>query len=401
MFESLVRFFRPNKSQNDLSEQKIHISSDKLISELFTAIADGNTAKIKNLLQSHIDLSKTKEGLTALEYAASIGNLPVLKLIIQAWPLPYQQDQFQQIHYLFKPEPKQIIYDQALLIAASLNATETAITLLNAGANPNGIAAKNRRTGNSPLHEAVIHNNDELIEALYQKGADSNVTNVAGFKPNDYLLRTQVITFKKIYHALRDGQTGWSCFKTNYLNGKEHLSDFEFMQQTITYARKYPNSRTAVALDLASDKANQKNCSATNVQLFKNIYQYSVENSGGPFGFFKRSRILGPTFYRNASLKQKLKETFLTSELIQTHAQNGNNRTSAICNALAQPFNSNPRLQHNNRMLISQNAHDSNVIKDNANRLFLPPQQKNSSPGEVINVIRAFGDLISTIAVHR
>jgi hypothetical protein len=116
--------------------------------------------------------------------------------------------------------------------------------------------------------------------------------------------------FKKIYTALREGQSGFDCFKTNFIAGKEHLKPEGFIKEIKKHANESPNSRTAKALELAKyyfKKDIPDSCTSKNGPLFKDIYLAAFAASRPwCFGLFKRSKITGKTIYKISTLETAL-----------------------------------------------------------------------------------------------
>ncbi|MCC2667349.1 MAG: hypothetical protein K0S63_1265, partial [Gammaproteobacteria bacterium] len=134
--------------------------------------------------------------------------------------------------------------------------------------------------------------------------------------------------FKKIYAALRDGQSGFDCFKTNFIAGKEHLTPEYFIKKIKEHAKEFPNSRTAKALRLAKKYARNGEDIKDNTNLFKEIYTEAFAASG--FGLFRQSKITQKTIWKIEKLKAALNEPSFS---IPANRE-GNSRTMAIKRAL-------------------------------------------------------------------
>jgi len=137
-----------------------------------------------------------------------------------------------------------------------------------------------------------------------------------------YLL---VRNFKKIYQALRDGQTSWT-YKSNYLDDINRVMvDDSAIRSIEAHVKKtHPESRTAKAWELAKRYIHSQDIS-TDVALFKEIYAYAFSHSGW---FFKRSQSTGTTFFATSSLQGNL------ADLKFEDNPNPNSRTAKIRRAL-------------------------------------------------------------------
>lgn len=135
-------------------------------------------------------------------------------------------------------------------------------------------------------------------------------------------IKIQVSYFKKIYTALRDGQSGF--FKTNFLDGKDQLNDETFMEEVFKHIVKYPHSRTSFAWNLV-----MKMKRISELELFKRVYEESFAQSG----FFKSSSWLEVGFFNFAGMGKITDK--MTRQQIQTKiANNPNSRTAKIAAAL-------------------------------------------------------------------
>lgn len=147
-------------------------------------------------------------------------------------------------------------------------------------------------------------------------------------KIHNTLIAPRVAAFKKIYEALREGQSGF--FKTNFLAEHAGLSDEELYQQIKAHILEKPDSRSAKAWALAN--IHHGRCSADNPVLFTEVYKYSFQKSGY---FFKRSNVLGMTFYSSKNLNQAVTAAGqLTSDQVQAAEQKPGSRSAKIGRAL-------------------------------------------------------------------
>jgi hypothetical protein len=144
------------------------------------------------------------------------------------------------------------------------------------------------------------------------------------------VITPRVAAFKKIYTALREGQSGF--FKTNFVANHSKLSDEVLYQQILAHIAAKPDSRTAKAWELAD--RYYRRCSNQNTALFTEIYKYSFEKSGY---FFKRSQITGVTFYSSANLNQATQAQFASDQVIEAANKSGS-RSARIFLSLGRDF---------------------------------------------------------------
>lgn len=178
-----------------------------------------------------------------------------------------------------------------------------------------------------------------LIQAAFRqhssfdKNTDINVLMWIAMMMDNKAYTTKIISdnldkkshaFKRIYKALRDGQSG--IYKTNFLEGKDHLSSAELMHAVAEYSKVNPASRTTEALRLTemyyTDLANNA--------LFTQIYNWSFEQSG----WFKQSNISGVSFYTSTSLFSIQGDASYTSQQINQSILVKDSRSAKIHYAL-------------------------------------------------------------------
>ena len=184
---------------------------------------------------------------------------------------------------------------------------------------------------------------DTIVRILFQHGArylltakpienSSNEANLQANSANDFISPKHTLdtvgdqllanAFKKIYKALRDGQSGF--FKTNFLAGKENLPADQFLFKVADYVKKNPNSRSAKALKLVQKYSPI--CPTNNAKLITEIYKESFQASG----IFKKSAITGTTFFRSNVFNKKV-EQLTYKQFLEAKA---NTRTGLIMRAL-------------------------------------------------------------------
>ncbi len=160
--------------------------------------------------------------------------------------------------------------------------------------------------------------------------------------------RKKLALCKKIYTALREGQSGifktsWQSDNNRYYSSDERITNlYTFQWQCPT---KNPTRRTPKALALMDEYSSYINPSSSiPLELFLKIYQESFEKSGL---LFKRSNLLGgSSFHRSRSLNKSITEKLknknlnaLTPDQIFAHAKKFTfwgcrNRTFKILKAL-------------------------------------------------------------------
>lgn len=178
-----------------------------------------------------------------------------------------------------------------------------------------------------PLTRDDLRNNtaDQLVERMFAATENHHEREVvAMIEANHNLASTEVDEiekFKKIYHALHAGQS--SFCKTNFLEGKEHLTANVFSHLIQEHIKQNPYSRTAKAWQLVKNNAG-KTCDDKNLELVSMIHRYAYQHSS-IFGFFKRSRFEGAS--------QSNKQAYITTNDVQNSA-NQDSRLGDICRKL-------------------------------------------------------------------
>jgi hypothetical protein len=137
--------------------------------------------------------------------------------------------------------------------------------------------------------------------------------------PRDKVFDTtaqQAAAFRKIYKALRDGQTNLFGFKTNNLPYLEKIAalcmmfgsknesngnDFGLWTAVCSYKDKHKKSRTRKAWKLA--KKHYAQCDDNNIALFRKIYVYSFDHSNS---WIRGSNVTNKFFKSTADLQKKM-----------------------------------------------------------------------------------------------
>jgi len=153
----------------------------------------------------------------------------------------------------------------------------------------------------APVALSPIHG--PLLSSIYDQKTIADINDTFSNEATKIALKKKVEKFKKIYTALRDGQSAW-FYKTNFLSGKENKPHTELAHEIEQYAARYPNSRTKKAWDLAGEHEHKGELH-TNTNLVKDIYLWSFEKSGL---FFKRSCCTGDTYMRYSTLSDHIRE---------------------------------------------------------------------------------------------
>lgn len=141
---------------------------------------------------------------------------------------------------------------------------------------------------------------------------------------NSHDLINKINLFKKIYKALREGQSGW--FKTDFWADKQNYTNDQFLETLKKHIKENPKSRTASAWLLTTKLVNEPDPT----KVFSEVYKEAFERSG----IFKRSLLTSQTFFSANSLNHWLTSNQLTNDLIQKNQENGNSRTAKILYAL-------------------------------------------------------------------
>lgn len=135
------------------------------------------------------------------------------------------------------------------------------------------------------------------------------------FKETQEEQKQKVSAFEKIYQALYKGQTikKPKNFVNTQLTGKNltYEGAYDLIQQHLL---QKPNSRTAYAWELA--KQHYDNCNSDNIELLKNIYEYSFAHSR-----LHRARVGGQIFYSSSDLKKYLNNAKHQSDFEEKVAQ--------------------------------------------------------------------------------
>jgi len=111
-------------------------------------------------------------------------------------------------------------------------------------------------------------------------------------------LGLQIAAFKKIYTAMREGESGWP--KSNFLTTiekaeKDKKDSSEILKLIRSYTQDHKGSRTEAAWNLTQIHWN--NVTPQNETLFRVIYKWSFAHSG----WFKKSNIIPGTFFLSSS----------------------------------------------------------------------------------------------------
>lgn len=147
-------------------------------------------------------------------------------------------------------------------------------------------------------------------------------------------LSDKIAAFKRIYHAIRQGQT--SLINSDFMADKKNISDEALEKLIAKQIKKFPKGRVAKAWNLAKDKTNQAYCNHSPQyypeELFKEMYQIAFEHSGR----CKKSNLLGVSIFNAKKLKQQLDKMNHDElyEKVNKHKQaNKNSRTAKLLTA--------------------------------------------------------------------
>lgn len=133
------------------------------ISEITTAVAEGDVTKVKELLNSGVNPDiQDPDGWTPLMWAAQDDNISMINLLTKAGADPNLVDYYE---------------DTALLLAIYENNVDAIRTLISVGADPN-MADSTKYT---PLMAAVTNENIESVKVLLELGANPNLKDEDNF----------------------------------------------------------------------------------------------------------------------------------------------------------------------------------------------------------------------------
>ena len=163
-----------------------------------------NAATVKRLLEAKpkVDLQE-EEGDTALMYAAGLGDLEIIKMLVAAGASPKKKDNdgrtailhgkdFPQVVEFLKPlSTKADVKYLEKELSEPDETTETFLAAVEAGDIPRVKAMLGKgvklgalgKSGESALHQAVDEENMEIVELLLKSGASPNVRNQNGSTP--------------------------------------------------------------------------------------------------------------------------------------------------------------------------------------------------------------------------
>jgi uncharacterized protein len=171
---------------------------------LCCAVRSRNAATVKRLLEAKPKVdAQEEEGDTALMYAAGIGDLEMVKMLVAAGASPKKKDNdgetaiiygkdFPQVVEFLKPlstkadvkylekelsEPDETT--EAFLSAVEAGDITQIKTMLDKGVKSGALG----KSGESALHAAVDEENMEIVELLLNAGASPNVRNQYGRTP--------------------------------------------------------------------------------------------------------------------------------------------------------------------------------------------------------------------------
>jgi len=138
--------------------------------DVFEASAFGEADRLTEILEADPDavFARSSDGFTALHFAAFFGGPDVTRLLLE------RGAEVDAVGTGW-------MTGTALHSAASASHQESAVALLDAGADPNARQAQ----GWTPLHSAAANGLVGLVQTLLERGADPAVTNDDGKTPAD------------------------------------------------------------------------------------------------------------------------------------------------------------------------------------------------------------------------
>jgi len=166
--------------------------------------------------------------------------------------------------------------------------------------------------GVTKLKEAIIAESKKVARPQVQESAEET-------------LRKNIVAFKKIYAAMKAGESGWGWFRTNFLTTLENeekrpgKSIADISRFISDYAQDNENSRTAKAWGLACHHANDT--TPKNTALFTEIYKWSFANSA----WYKTSNVSGTFFMssNNFTSQKAENEIKITDNMKQQNTRSG------------------------------------------------------------------------------
>jgi ankyrin repeat protein len=177
--------------------------------ELLKAAADGDAAKVKELLEKGADANaRDKDGLTPLHYAAKHGHADVVKLLIEKGvnvnirseareresfhELSYHKETSRPLLVVWAGECDALFFTEGGLTPLHLAAVEDSVAvaalLVRWGADIDARA----ESGATPLHWAAVSGSNRVAELLIERGADVNARDKMGRTPLHYASNVDV-----------------------------------------------------------------------------------------------------------------------------------------------------------------------------------------------------------------
>lgn len=197
---------------------KTQVLKSKQFEEFIDAVAEQNKVKIQTMLKNGFDVNMAnKNGRTALMMAVQIGNLSILKMLINAGADLEQKakegetaflyacrvsESIKLIEYLIKQgantQAKNVYDDDALFIAAEYNKNWRVVEYL-INTKLYDVNGQNCNYHYTPLMAAVRYNTIDVVNVLIDHGASLYVKDANGWLPvlhaavNDYDNPTNLI----------------------------------------------------------------------------------------------------------------------------------------------------------------------------------------------------------------
>jgi ankyrin repeat protein len=160
--------------------------------DFFKAIKQPDAQGVRLFLQGGMSPNvKTKQGETALTYAAANSDVPTIKVLLEKADINERDG----------------LGNQPLFVALKKKRDEVFNYLLEAGADPNSSGTAQSIKNQTVLYVALIDNKQEIIQRLLDKGADPGITDSGGAMPvSEQILfsRPDVELVKKLLDKTKD-----------------------------------------------------------------------------------------------------------------------------------------------------------------------------------------------------
>lgn len=160
--------------------------------DLFKAIRQSDAQSVRLFLQAGMSPNvKTKQGETALTFAAANADVPTVKVLLEKADINERDG----------------LGSQPLYVALKKKRDEIFAHLFEAGADPNSTGADGNIKNESVLYVAILRNKLEIVQKLLDKGADPGIATSNGTLPvSEQILdaRPDIDIVKKLLDKTKD-----------------------------------------------------------------------------------------------------------------------------------------------------------------------------------------------------